>query len=157
MVKEPADYDTRANLTWAATMALNGLIGAGVPQDWATHLTGHELTEQFGLDHGQTLAVLLPSMLRVRRDAKRAKLLQYAERVWGITGGGDDGRIDAAIEQTRAFFEGLGVKTRLSDYGISKDEVGLLVEQLQVHGMTRLGEREDVTPAVSREVYEASL
>lgn len=157
VVKEPADYDSRANLMWTATMALNGLVGAGVPQDWATHLVGHELTAQFGLDHAQTLAVLLPSMLHLRREGKRAKLLQYAERVWGITEGDEDERIDLAIKKTRAFFESLGVKTRLSDYGISADAIDALVRQLQAHGMTRLGEHQDVTLDVSRKVYEISL
>lgn len=79
------------------------------------------------------------------------------ERVWGITGGSEDERIDAAIEKTRAFFESLGVKTRLSDYGISKDKIDLLVDPLKVHGMTQLGERQDVTLEVSRQVYDASL
>lgn len=157
VVKEPADYDSRANLSWTATMALNGLIGAGVPQDWSTHLIGHELTSQFGLDHGQTLAVLLPSTLHIRRASKRAKLLQYAERVWGITQGSEDERIDQAIAKTRAFFESLGVKTRLSDYGITADAIDGLVQQLQAHGMTQLGEKQDVTLEVSRKVYEASL
>lgn len=156
-VKEPADYDSRANLMWTATMALNGLVGAGVPQDWATHLVGHELTAQFGLDHAQTLAVLLPSMLHIRRAGKRAKLLQYAERVWGITEGDEDERIDLAIKKTRVFFESLGVKTRLSDYGISADAIDGLVRQLQAHGMTQLGEHQDVTLDVSRKVYETSL
>ncbi|MBP8265735.1 MAG: iron-containing alcohol dehydrogenase, partial [Zoogloea sp.] len=114
----PEDYDVRANLMWAATQALNGLIGAGVPQDWATHMIGHEITAMFGLDHAQTLAVVLPAMLDLRREAKRDKLLQYAARVWNIDTGSDDARIDAAIARTRAFFESLGVKTRLSDYGI---------------------------------------
>lgn len=157
VVKEPADYETRANLMWTATMALNGLIGAGVPQDWATHLVGHELTAQYGLDHAQTLAVLLPSMLHVRRDSKRAKLLQYAARVWDITEGTEDERIDRSINSTRAFFESLGVKTRLADYGISPDNIDGLVQQLQAHGMTQLGERQDVTLDVSRKVYQASL
>ncbi len=157
VVREPADYDSRANLMWTATLALNGLIGAGVPQDWATHLVGHELTAQYGIDHAQTLAIVLPSMLGIRRDSKRAKLLQYAERVWGITEGSDDGRIVAAIAETRAFFESLGVKTRLSDYGVPADAIGGLVSQLETHGMTRLGEHQDVTPDVSRRVYEASL
>lgn len=157
VVKEPADYETRANLMWTATMALNGLVGAGVPQDWATHLVGHELTALYGLDHAQTLAVLLPSMLYVRREGKRAKLLQYAERVWGITEGNEDERIGLAIEKTRDFFESLGVKTHLSDYGIPADAIDGLVEQLQAHGMTRLGERQDVTLDVSRKVYEISL
>ena len=157
VVNEPADYETRANLMWTATMALNGLVGAGVPQDWATHLVGHELTAQFGMDHAQTLAVLLPSMLRVRRESKRAKLLQYAERVWGLTQSSEDERIDQAIEKTRAFFESVGVKTRLSDYGVSADAIDNLLHQLQQHGMTQLGERQDVTLEVSRKVYEASL
>lgn len=157
VVKEPADYETRANLMWTATMALNGLVGAGVPQDWATHLVGHELTAQFGMDHAQTLAVLLPSMLNVRRAGKRAKLLQYAERVWGITQGSEDERIDEAIARTRAFFEIVGVKARLADYGIAADAIDNLVRQLQEHGMTQLGERQDVTPDVARKVYEASL
>ena len=157
VVKEPADYDSRANLSWTATMALNGLIGAGVPQDWSTHLIGHELTSQYGLDHAQTLAVLLPSMLHIRRNGKRAKLLQYAERIWGFAKGSEDERIDQAIEKTRTFFESLGVKTHLSDYGISADAIDGLVHQLQVHGMIRLGERQDVTLEVSREVYKASI
>ena len=157
VINEPADYDTRANLMWTASMALNGLIAAGVPQDWATHLVGHELTAQFGLDHAQTLAVLLPPMLQARRESKRAKLLQYAGRVWGIKAGSDNERIDLAIEKTRAFFESLGVKTRLSDYGITADAIDELVHQLELHGMTQLGEHQDVTLDVSRKVYAASL
>ncbi|MBT3068520.1 iron-containing alcohol dehydrogenase [Rhodoferax sp. U11-2br] len=157
VVNEPADYDSRANLSWTATMALNGLIGAGVPQDWATHLVGHELTSQFGLDHAQTLAILLPSMLHVRRDSKHAKLLQYAERVWGLTTGSEDERIDQAIQKTRTFFESMGVKTRLSEYSITADAIDKLVQPLQAHGMTQLGELQDVTPDVCRQVYAASL
>lgn len=157
VVNEAPDYNTRANLMWTATMALNGLIAAGVPQDWATHLVGHELTSQFGLDHAQTLAVLLPTMLEVRRQSKQAKLLQYAERVWGITQGSESERINLAIRKTRDFFESLGVKTRLADYGIAASDIDELVHQLEIHGMTQLGEQQDVTLAISRQVYERSL
>ncbi|GHD58108.1 iron-containing alcohol dehydrogenase [Jeongeupia chitinilytica] len=153
----PHDYQVRANLMWAATMALNGLIGAGVPQDWATHLVGHELTALYELDHAQTLAIVLPAMLQIRRADKRAKLVQYAERVWGIRDGSDDERIDAAITKTREFFEAMGVKTTLSDYGLGTDAVDAVVSQLEAHGMTTLGEKQDVTPAVSRRVLEAAL
>ena len=81
------DYDLRANFMWVATLALNGLIGAGVPQDWSTHMIGHELTARYDIDHARTLAVVLPASLNVRRESKRAKLLQYADRVWHITSG----------------------------------------------------------------------
>jgi NADP-dependent alcohol dehydrogenase len=154
---EPKDYNVRANIMWCATMALNGLIGAGVPQDWATHMVGHELTALYGLDHAQTLAIVLPSMLRVRKNDKRAKLLQFAERVWHLTGGDEDMRIEAAIEKTEAFFEQMNVKTRLGDYELGAESIEAVLQQLQDHKMIGLGERRDVTLEVSRQVLEMSL
>ena len=153
-LSEPDNLAVRANLMWTATMALNGLIGAGVPNDWATHMLGHELTALHGLDHAQTLAVVLPSMLQVRRAEKREKLLQYAERVWNLHEGDEEARIDQAIAQTRRFFESLQVATRLSDYGIGRDAIPALVAQLERHGMTTLGERRSLTLEASRQVYE---
>ncbi|HZW14303.1 MAG TPA: iron-containing alcohol dehydrogenase [Noviherbaspirillum sp.] len=153
----PADYDTRANIMWCATLALNGLIGAGVPQDWATHMVGHELTALYGLDHAQTLAIVLPSMLRVRKDSKRAKLLQYAARVWNITGGDEDSRIEQAIARTQNFFEQMGVKTRLADYRLGTGNIEAILRHLENHGMVTLGEQRDVTLDVSRKVLELSI
>jgi NADP-dependent alcohol dehydrogenase len=153
----PDDYDVRANIMWCATLALNGLIGAGVPQDWATHMVGHELTALYDLDHAQTLAIVMPSMLRVRKEGKRAKLLQYAARVWHLTDGDEDTRIEAAIAKTQEFFEQMGVKTRLSDYELNADAVEAVLAQLSAHKMTTLGERRDVTLEMSRQVLELSL
>ncbi|HJV82642.1 iron-containing alcohol dehydrogenase [Noviherbaspirillum sp.] len=153
----PDDYDVRANIMWCATLALNGLIGAGVPQDWATHMVGHELTALYGLDHAQTLAIVLPSMLRVRKDSKRAKLLQYARRVWNITEGDEDARIEEAIKRTQDFFEQMGVKTRLSDYKLGAQNIETILKQLGDHQMVTLGELRDVTLDVSRKVLELSI
>ncbi|MEF3109840.1 alcohol dehydrogenase [Raoultella sp. WB_B2P2-3] len=155
-LKEPENYDVRANIMWAATQALNGLIGAGVPQDWATHMLGHELTAMHGLDHAQTLAIVLPVLWNEKRDTKRAKLLQYAARVWNITEGSEDERIDAAIAATRNFFEQLGVPTRLSGYGLDGSSIPALLAKLEEHGMTQLGENQDITLDVSRRIYEAA-
>lgn len=99
-VNEPENYDARANHVWCATLALNGLIGVGVPQDWATHMIGHELTALFGIDHGQTLAIVLPSLLEVRCGQKHAKLLQYAERVWHIESGSEEEKVELVYPQT---------------------------------------------------------
>lgn len=156
-LETPGDYDSRSNLMWVAAQALNGLIGSGVPQDWATHMIGHELTALYNIDHARTLAIVLPSLLHVRRDSKRAKLLQYAERVWGIRDGSDDERITAAIEQTRAFFEGMGIPTRLSGYALGADAIEAVIEQLAAHGMTQLGEHRDVTLEVSRTILQGAL
>ena len=150
-------YDDRASLMWTATLALNGLIGAGVPQDWATHMIGHELTALHNIDHARTLAIVLPSLLQERRVQKHEKLLQYGERVWGITNGTDEERVTAAIEKTRAFFEQMGIPTRLKDYGLGAQDIDKVVSQLEEHGMTQLGEQRAITPAVSRRILEAAL
>ncbi|TVT52739.1 MAG: iron-containing alcohol dehydrogenase [Azoarcus sp. PHD] len=155
-LETPEDADVRANLMWVATMALNGLIGAGVPQDWATHMIGHELTAAHGIDHARTLAIVLPSLLNVQREQKRDKLLQYAARVWQIDSGTEDQRIDEAIRRTAQFFESLGVKTRLADYELGTDAIDNIVAQLEVHGMTKLGERKDITLAISRTILEGA-
>ncbi|QKJ88696.1 alcohol dehydrogenase [Paramixta manurensis] len=153
-LQEPENYGVRANVMWSATMALNGLIGAGVPQDWATHMLGHELTALHGLDHAQTLAVVLPSLMNIKRVEKREKLLQYAERVWGITDGDDNARIDAAIAATRGFFETMGVPTRLQDYQLDGSSIPTLLTKLEEKGLTQLGEHSDITLDVSRQIYQ---
>lgn len=150
---EPENYAVRANVMWSATMALNGLIGAGVPQDWATHMLGHELTALHGLDHAQTLAIVLPSLMNIKRDTKREKLLQFAARIWGLHEGSDDHRIDGAIAATRSFFEQMGVPTRFSDYQLDGSSIPQLLKKLEEKGLTALGERQDITLDVSRQIY----
>ena len=151
------DYDTRANLMWVASLAMNGLNGAGVPQDWATHMIGHEITALYGIDHARTLAIILPSLLQVQRQHKHAKLLQYAERVWDITEGSDEQRIDESIRRTQQFFESLGIKTHLSDYQIERAGIDTIVKQLEAHGMTALGEHQNITPEVSRAILNGAF
>ncbi len=140
----PRDYTSRANVMWAATMALNGLIAVGVPQDWSTHMIGHELTAISGLDHARTLAVVLPGVLQLKRSSKRAKLLQFAERVWDIREGTEDERIDAGIARMRAFFESLGVPTRLSAHGLGIEVAATIAHRLQARGTVALGEWQDI-------------
>jgi len=148
----PTDYEARANLVWSATMALNGLIAVGVPQDWTTHMIGHELTALHGMDHAQTLAVVFPNVLSIKRDRKGQKLLQYGDRVWGITKGSEAERIEATITKTRDFFESVGVRTRLADYGVGLDTIPAVINNLEKHGMTALGEHKDVTPQVVEQI-----
>jgi NADP-dependent alcohol dehydrogenase len=151
------DLEIRGNIMWAATMALNGLIGAGVPQDWATHMIGHELTGTHGIDHARTLAIVLPAVMKVCKDAKREKLLQYAERIWNVTEGDEDSRINRAIELTEQFFETMQVPTRLSHVDLGEADIDVLIEKLTNHGMVKLGEHKAVTPDVSREILMTAL
>jgi NADP-dependent alcohol dehydrogenase len=155
--KYPTDYAVRANLMWASSMALNSLIGVGVPEDWTTHSIGHEITALYNLDHAQTLAIVLPAVMYVQRKQKMEKLSQYAERIWGIKEGNSEYRTMQAIEKTRLFFESLGVKTHLRDYGISAECINLLIKQLERHGMIALGEHQDIDLVKSEEILQLCL
>jgi NADP-dependent alcohol dehydrogenase len=141
---DPQNYGVRSNIMWCAANALNGLIGCGMTQDWATHGIGHELTALYGLDHAQTLAVVYPGTMRHLVERKRKKLLQYAGRVWGLRDGAEDARIESAIEKTETFFRSLGVKTRLGEYGIPVETARIVAERLVRRGRP-LGERGDLT------------
>lgn len=154
------DYEARSNIMWSATLALNHLIAAGVPGDWSTHLIGHEITAEYGLAHGETLAIIWPALAKVMLEQKLDKLLQYGERVWRIKSNGYSSPKEAAelaIARTSRFFEEMGVKTKLSDYGIGPQAVLVLVAKLEKHGMTKMGERGTITLDVCKRIIENSL
>lgn len=147
ILKDPSDYKAASNFMWSCTMALNGLIQKGVPSDWAIHMMGHELTALYGIDHARTLAILTESHYTYNLGTKKAKLAQYAERVWGITEGNLDEKAKAGIEKTTAFFHSIGIKTKLSEY--TEDYKGTATEvanRLESRGMTGLGEHGTLAP-----------
>ncbi|MFW5974747.1 MAG: iron-containing alcohol dehydrogenase [Bacteroidota bacterium] len=154
--ENPADHDAAANIMWAATMALNGLIGAGVPQDWSTHMIGHELTAFHEIDHARTLAIVLPGTWEVMFDQKKQRLITYAENVWGIRYGDEDDKARQAIEKTEHFFRSLGVATRLADYEVPKETIPKIVTRMKERSW-KLGESKKVTPARVEEILKSRL
>ncbi|MBP1616488.1 MAG: iron-containing alcohol dehydrogenase [Bacteroidetes bacterium] len=156
-LQAPYDYDVRANLMWASTWALNGWIGIGVPNDWATHGIGHELTAFYGLDHGQTLAIVLPGVLRVLKEQKAEKIIRLGEQVFGIYNNlSHDERIEYTIQAIESFFEEMGVKTHLSDYGLGADAVEAIYERLKSRGW-KLGEKRNITADLAKEILLTRL
>lgn len=156
LIKEnPKDYNLMADFMLSATMALNGFISMGVTQDWATHMIGHEITALTEVTHGNTLAIVLPGTLRILGHGhKREKMLQYAERVWNITSGNEDDRIDEAIKRTESFFRELGLKTRLSEMNIGKEVIDEIEKRFIERGVL-FGEAQDVDGPMARRILEA--
>lgn len=157
IMKDPSDYKAASNYMWSCTMALNGLISKGVPEDWAVHMMGHELTALFGIDHARTLAILAPSHFKYNFEAKKAKLAQYAERVWNVTEGSEEEKANTAIEKTEEFFHSLGIKTKLSEYTDSyagtAEEVAKRFTERRWIG---LGENRSLKPEDAKKIVEMS-
>lgn len=140
VLANPADYQAGANFMWCATMALNGLISCGVPEDWTSHQIGHELTALHGIDHARSLAIVLPGVMKVMKESKKNKIIQYGKRVWGINETDNDKIIDEAINKTVEFFESLDIKTRLIDYKISVTTIDDIIERMEERGEINIGE-----------------
>ncbi|MFO7617599.1 MAG: iron-containing alcohol dehydrogenase [Bacteroidales bacterium] len=154
--EEPV-YADRANFMWAATNALNSSLSMGVVTDWTTHTLGHELTALYGLDHAVTLAIILPGVMKVTAERRKEKMLQYAERIWGITSFDHQAAIDEAIRYTEQFFRCLGIKTRLSEYQIGAEVIDRVLENLRSRNVARLGNARDLTIEEVPAILESRL
>ena len=152
-LKEPRNYDARANIMWAATWALNGWFAQGVDQDWATHLIGHELTALFGLDHGQTLAIVLPGVMRKLSEQKSVKIKRLGKEIFSIKEESSSELIDKTIQATEDFFELMGVKTHLSDYNLGDEAIEKVGNRLNERNW-KLGECYNITGDVAKEILK---
>ncbi len=141
----PMDYDVRANLMWAATMGLNSLIACGVPEDWSTHMIGHELTALHGLDHGITLSIVLPGVMKIMRNEKGEKIIQFGERVFGIKEGSKEEKITKTIDATEKFFDSLNSPTHLSQVGLNENCIAPIVQRM-IDRKWSLGENGTINP-----------
>ena len=159
LAKLAKDWDNRKDLVWQenlmllANQALNGFIGSGIKQDWATHMIGHELTAFYGIDHAQSLAVVQPQLLRVMIDDKKEKLAQMGENVFGIKN--DNEAVIVAIEN---MYQSVGVTTNLNDYESVDDKViENIIPSLKAHGMTAIGENQNITLDICEKILKMAM
>ncbi len=152
VLKNPNDYEARANVFWCATCGLNYWMSLGCVQDWSTHMIGHELTALYGIDHGESLAIVLPRVWKNRKNEKMRKLAKMAVEVFGANEFLPKNILaDITIKKTKKFFESIGRRTKLADYGIDKEDAAKKISQRFKKRGTVLGERQTITPD---EVYE---
>lgn len=145
-LKKPDDYDCRANIMLAATMALNHLIAAGVPQDWSSHLIGHELTALYGLNHAETLAIALPKVMEYKKAQKLDKIVQLGRRVFGIEAKSKAKAANATIDAVKKFFVKMGAGVELKSYKLPADAPEAVGKNI-ARTYKAIGENGDITPA----------
>jgi NADP-dependent alcohol dehydrogenase len=150
------DYEAMSEFMVCATMALNGFISMGVSEDWATHMIGHEITALHGTTHGQTLAIVLLGTMKIMREQKKAKLLQFGARVFNIKEGTDEQRIDKTIEASEQFFRAIGLATKLHELNIGKETIASIKERFLARN-TRLGECSNIDSCVTERILNECL
>lgn len=148
-----AEPEWQQNLMWAANQALCGVIGAGVPQDWATHRMAVELTALWGIDHGRTLSIIQPWLLRELIESKRAKLEQFGRNVFGLAAPSAEETI-AALEN---FYRSLSMPLHLRDAGVTEAGAATRVmDALRAHGKAALGGHAQIDEAKTERILRAA-
>lgn len=158
VMKEPDNYEARANLMWASSWAINGFNRGGNPKAWSMHPIDHQLTAFYNVTHGHGLAIITPRYLNyVRNEQTLPRLVEYGVNVWGIDPALPEGEIvDLAIEKTANFlFKDLGLVDNLEDLGIKSEDLPEMARRAcknnAIHGFV------DLTPSDVEAIYEACM
>lgn len=153
---DKTNYETMAEFMLCATMALNGFTAMGITDDWATHLIGHEITVLHGITHGQTLAIVILGTMKVMREQKKTKLLQFGARVFNIIEGTEEQRITQTIAACEQFFRFIGLATHLQELNIGKETITAIKDRFLQRG-TRLGECENIDGYITEQILNECL
>lgn len=157
VIANPSDIDAAGNLMWCATQALNGSLRSGVAYDWCTHMIGHELTAFYGIDHARTLAIISPRLYEVMFADKQEKLTQYGKRVWKLQGT-DEEIAKQTILLTESFFQGLEIKTKVSEYTTETHDLAAKIKKrFEERGWVAMGEKHAITPEIVERIVEAAI
>lgn len=155
---DPTDYQARANIEWAGTLAHNGLVGCGRREDWVSHFMEHEISAVYGVTHGAGLAVVIPAWMAFMAHHKPSKVAQFGRRVFGVEARDDRTAAIEAVASLRAFFSAvLRMPLTFKGLGVEEPDIDLLVKKLHedkgeiIGGYYKLNEKD------TRQIYELML
>lgn len=156
MVKNPLDYDARATILWAGTIAHNGLLGVGRREDWSTHGLEHELSALYDVSHGAGLAVMFPAYMKYTVDEDVNRYRRLAVNVWGVTDNPEHPRQVAleGIARMEAFFRSIGMPTRFEELGARREDIDKLLTKLAINYGTEFGGFKRLNLEDARRIYE---
>lgn len=153
VMARPDDYEARANIMWAGTLAHNGICGCGRREDWASHGLEHELSALYGVTHGTGLAVVFPAWMEFMAGVRPAKIAQLGRRVFGVEIRDDRAAALEAVARLRTFFVSLGLPKDLKGLGIPDPDIDTLVARFHENKGNPAGAYWPLTPADTRAIY----
>ena len=154
VMKNPEDYEARANIMWAGMVAHNNICGVGRAQDWSSHGIEHELSALYDCAHGAGLAVVMPAWMEYVKGADLQRFARFAERVWGVADSGDLAKMaDGGIARYRAWLKSLGMPLSLAELGAKEADIPRLAANLHLGG-NLLGAFRPLSEADVREILK---
>jgi hypothetical protein len=157
VLANPNDYDARANIMWAGTLAHNGVCGCGRVEDWVSHAMEHEISAVYGVTHGAGLAVVNPAWMTYMSQHRPAKVAQMARRIFNIVDADDETAAVKGIAALRKFYKSLGMPTTFAELGIENPDIDKLVAKLHENKGASFGGYFQITATVSRAIYTLML
>ena len=159
VMKDPQNYDARANIMWAAMVAQNNSTGVGRAQDWGTHHMDNEIGINYGASHGAGLALLFPYWMQYAMKTQGPELfVKYATRVWGFQNDFEHPETTAmqGIQAFRDFMTEIGMPATISELGGKEEDIPGMVENM-FHGAPNHGNFVKLTPEIAAEIYRMAL
>lgn len=157
VLKNPNDYDARANIMWAGTLAHNGICGCGKEEDWASHGLEHEISALYDVAHGAGLAVIFPAYLKFMLIHKPERVVKLAKNVLNVEDSNDKVAAEKGIERLENFFKSLGMPVTFAQLGIENPDIDLMVKRVHQNKGQSFGAYYPVTPEVSEAIYKLAL
>ena len=156
---DPSDYQARANIEWAGTLAHNGLVGCGRREDWVSHFMEHEISALYpDVAHGAGLAVVLPAWMSFMAHHKPSKVAQLGRRIFGVDVRDDRSAAIETVASLRAYFTAvLRMPTTFKALGIENPDIDTLVAKLHENKGETIGGYYMLTAADTRQIYELML
>ena len=157
VMANPTDYEARANIMWAGTLAHNGICGTGREEDWASHFIEHEISALYGVTHGAGLAVVFPAWLTVVSRINPYRAYQFAIRVMNVQPTDNKpAAITEAIKRLRSFWTSLGLPTTMRELGIANPDIDALVNNLHLSKGETVGAYVKLDRTLTREILETA-
>lgn len=157
VLSNPEDYDSRANIMWAGTLAHNGLCGCGKQEDWSSHGLEHEISALYDVAHGAGLAVIFPAYMTYMLDKKPERVAKMARNVFGINEEDDHMAGKAGIAVLKSFFSSIGMPVTFKELGVENPDIPLMVEKVHKNKGETFGAYYPITSRDSEAIYRLAL
>lgn len=158
VLEHPSDYDPRANIMWAGTLAHNGVCGCGKVEDWSSHGLEHEISALYDVAHGAGLAVILPAYMTYVLSKNPERVAMMARNVFEVGIGLDDtGAAREGVRKLKEFFKSIGMPVTFKELGVEDPDIPLMVKKVHENKGATFGAYYPLGAADSEAIYRLAL